>query len=163
MIPSPHDMSKYFVHFLHHLPLTEEVLLLVAVAVAAIGGTALCFILFCLRVRSRDEASRLERCCCCCTRESQVREYDTLQDLLLEVEGNERGRVIQPSSSNDAEEDLEASLDTFFPNILDLGKKKGRGRRLRPGRGSSNREGEEGAAGESGDDNNESDAEEPLL
>ena len=71
-------------------------------------------------------------------RRSRVREFDTLEDLLLEVEENESGRIhvlgnTAAEQGENEDEDgagcFEASLETFFPSILHPKKKTKSSRR----------------------------------
>jgi hypothetical protein len=79
-----------------------------------------------------------DRFCCCCRlcrmrREEEAREFATLNDLLLEVNSDEAGRVLTEASSrnmSEAEDDADETepterkrekvftLSSFFPNIL---------------------------------------------
>ena len=133
MIPFPHHINKAVLHFLHHLPLKYEVLLLIALAVVAViilSIISLFIMHLCRRNRGTDEVededlptlnSVVARFWS--PRRPLVREFSTVEDLLMEVESKERGRVAQQS-----EPDIEASLESVFPDILQNQQKKERRR-----------------------------------
>lgn len=170
MIPWPHAISKHALHFLRHLPLTEEILFLVTAASFSLALVVLvCVMLFRCCHRS-DESDQevpplplLHGCfgrfwTAAARRQSSVREFATLEDFFLQVEANERGRVSarRQQEQQDAV-DVEASLDAFFPNILENDRKTKKATRNR-----SRREVPDGTGeGEEGDHNDNE--EEPLL
>lgn len=112
-----HDVRK-IVSLLerHELFVAVVVTLFVIVAVLAVLLVRCCSPR--RQERTNTTCSWMRRCCCCCCggSEEPVREFDTLEDLLLEVDEHETARV--------EGEDLEASLDTIFPNLLENADKK---------------------------------------
>ena len=92
----------------------DKLLAFVAAAVILVV-VALLVVLLLVRRCCRSDGGRLQR-----RRQQQVRDFDTLEDLLLEVEERETGRVEGDS--------MEASIDSFFPNVLQDKKKRNRRR-----------------------------------
>jgi hypothetical protein len=160
MIPFPHHINKAVLHFLHHLPLKYEVLLLVAIAVVAftiLSIISLFILHLCRRNRGTDEdevedlptiKSVMARFWS--PRRPPVRQFSTVEDFLMEVESKERGRVAQPT-----EPDIEASLDSVFPDILQNHQKK---ERRRPRRATNTSE-----QPTDGEQEDRDEAEQPLL
>jgi hypothetical protein len=153
------QMNTYF-PFLRPLDKKNELILLFSAAAAIFLAVSILLILVCLRYRQREseEETTTSPCCCRCwnrirevRQQQNVRDFDNLQDLLLDLEQNETGRVQQSSSSQEQDDSLEASLETFFPNLLEISKKKKKYRRRTEG----------ATPGEPGDGDNS--AEEPLL
>jgi flagellar basal body-associated protein FliL len=153
-------MNTYFPSLRHLLKKKGELILLLSVVIFLAVSILLIIVFLCLQRESEEETTTTTSPCCRCwnrirevRQQQNVRDFDNLQDLLLDLEQNETGRVLQSSQEPEQEDSLEASLETFFPNLLEISKKKNKKKyRRRP----------EGATPEEPGDGDNS-AEEPLL
>ena len=90
------------------LHLHREVLVVISVIVGFFGG-ALVLLAVCL-----NGSTWFRRCSCCRNQQHNPRQFESLNELLLELEDDETGVLIH--NDNDRRERI--SIDSFFPDIL---------------------------------------------